>query len=191
LNIWRRIKYSAVKLERFLVYRVMSLNDTPHRIALGVAVGIFVTWTPTIGLQMILTLVLATLLKANKFVGLPFVWISNPLTFIPIYGPNYWLGSAILGKGDESALKSLAKASTAGSNWMEITSNWFKAIGPIFWELWIGSLIIALFLGMVAYFVIYHMTILYRKKRNLLHLGMPKKSGHHSSSSSGKENDKN
>ncbi|HKI70697.1 MAG TPA: DUF2062 domain-containing protein, partial [Verrucomicrobiae bacterium] len=87
------------RIERFFVYRVLHVDDTPHRIALGVAVGIFVAWTPTVGFQMILTIILATLLRANKLVGIPFVWISNPFTLGVIYYPNYLLGKFIL-QGD-------------------------------------------------------------------------------------------
>ncbi len=91
------IKYAIQTAERFFIYRVLHVDDTPHRIALGVAVGIFVAWTPTFGLQMILTVLLATLLRGNKLVGLPFVWISNPVTAWPIYFKmNYPLGKAIL-----------------------------------------------------------------------------------------------
>ena len=82
------LRFLANKIKRFFIYRVLGLNDTPHRIALGLAIGIFVTWTPTIGFQMVLTVVLSTLFRANKFVGVPFVWISNPLTVVAIYGPT-------------------------------------------------------------------------------------------------------
>ena len=58
------------KVKDFVVYGVLHADDTPHRIALGVAIGIFVTFTPTLGFQMILVAVIATLLRANKFVGL-------------------------------------------------------------------------------------------------------------------------
>jgi len=47
------------RLKRFLVHNVLHVDDTPHRIALGVAIAIFVTWTPTIGFQMLLTIALA------------------------------------------------------------------------------------------------------------------------------------
>jgi len=91
------LRFIAKRIEKFFIYRVLHVDDTPHRIALGVAVGIFVTWTPTIGFQMILTVLLSWLLGANKLVGVPFVWISNPVTLPPIYGPNCYVGSLILG----------------------------------------------------------------------------------------------
>ena len=170
--MWGRIKYILVKLERFMIYRVMSLNDTPHRIALGVAIGIFVTFTPTIGFQMILTFLLSLLFNANKFVGVPFVWISNPLTIVPIYMPSYWLGFWLIGgNGDESVLRNLAEAVITDGGWTDRVRAFWHAIEPIVWQLWVGSLIVSAFLGMITYIVVYKMTVFYRKKMNLMHLG--------------------
>jgi len=67
------------------VDRVLQVHDTPHRIGLGVATGIFVAWTPTVGFQMALTVALAWLVGANKVVGVPFVWISCPPTYFATY----------------------------------------------------------------------------------------------------------
>ena len=91
------VRFILNRTKRFFIFRVLHVDDTPHRIALGVAVGIFVTWTPTIGAQMLLTVLLSWLLRANMLVGVPFVWISNPLTVVPIYGPSYVLGRWIVG----------------------------------------------------------------------------------------------
>ena len=90
-------RFAWKRLKNFFVHRVLHVDDTPHRIALGVAIGVFVAWTPTIGFQMPLTVALAWLLGANKLFSVPFVWISNPLTFVPIYMPNYLVGRWILG----------------------------------------------------------------------------------------------
>ena len=110
MPILKSTKYLLGRIERFLIYRVMSLDDTPHRLALGVAIGIFVTWTPTIGLQMVITFLLSALFRANKFVGVPFVWISNPLTIVPIYGPNYLVGCWLLGH-------------SPGENWEKVRAS--------------------------------------------------------------------
>ena len=170
MPILKSAKYIIRKIERFLIYRVMSLDDTPHRLALGCAIGIFVTWTPTMGLQMTITIIISFLMRANKFVGVPFVWISNPLTIIPIYGPNYLIGCWMLGNEPGENWKALLEVSSTGT-WWERMGDWFQSILPIFWELWIGSLVVATVLGVATYFIMYHLIIFYRKKLNLLHLG--------------------
>ncbi len=168
------IRFLARRVKRFFIYRVLSLDDTPHRIALGVAVGIFVTWTPTIGLQMILTVAISALLKANKFVGVPFVWISNPLTVVPLYGPNYWLGSRLMG-GEYSFSQFIRAAGDA----FELQGGWFgaarvqawwRAMWPVFPPLWLGSTIIGLVLGVITYFAVLYGVIAFRKHLHHRHL---------------------
>jgi uncharacterized protein (DUF2062 family) len=105
--------YQSIKarLRRFFADRVLGVHDTTHRIALGVAVGVAVAMTPTIGLQMVLTVAVATALRANKVVGVPFAWISNPAT-LWLYVPSYVLGSWLLGRPWDTGkmLHALAKA---------------------------------------------------------------------------------
>ena len=91
-SLYRRFSF-------FIVHRILHTDDTPGRIARGLAIGIFVAWLPLIGLQMLIILGLSFILRANKLVGLPAAWISNPFTLVPVYYPSYLLGSAILGSG--------------------------------------------------------------------------------------------
>ncbi|MCD4824837.1 MAG: DUF2062 domain-containing protein [Phycisphaerae bacterium] len=163
MPVIKTFKFIFSRVEQFFVYRVLSLKDTPHRIALGVAIGIFITWTPTIGLQMLLTVALATLLRANKLVGVPFVWISNPLTIFPIYGPSLLLGQWVTGK-DIGNFSVLRKATSFEGGIFGRITAWFGATAEIFTELWIGSLIVALLLGILTYFAMYRMIVVYRRK---------------------------
>ena len=81
---WRRgIEYIAHRLRR--------LPDTPHRIALGFACGVFASFTPFFGIHLIGAIALAWLIRGNliaaaigQFVGNPFTlpfiaWISMAL----------------------------------------------------------------------------------------------------------------
>ncbi len=172
MPIVKTTKFIARKAERFFVYRVLSLDDTPHRIALGVAVGIFITWTPTIGLQMVLTVAMATLLGANKLVGVPFVWISNPATLFPIYAPNYWVGCKILSKKAD-AWRTIGAAVSFDGTWWERFTHWFTETSAIFWELWVGSLVMAIVLGMLTYFAVYRMIVVYRISLHKRHPELP------------------
>jgi uncharacterized protein (DUF2062 family) len=154
-------RYIARKLKAFFVYRVLHVDDTPHRIALGVAIGMFITWTPTIGFQMLLVLSLAWLLGANKLVGVPFVWISNPATFVLIFLPNYYLGRWVLGSNSEAP--DFGKAMTFSGTWLEKVQNWWATTWQVFWPLWLGSIIVGLTLGIISYAVIYYAVLEYRK----------------------------
>lgn len=166
--VYRRIRMGLWRAQRFIKYRVLHVDDTPHRIALGVGLGFFITWTPTIGLQMALVLLLCTLCRANKLVGLPFVWLSNPLTIIPIYYPSYWLGVHLLPGAQAASL----------GDWRQMVSSvfdgdltyWDRAMG--FWDfalnitapLWVGSILVALLVGGAAYWLTYVAVVRYRRR---------------------------
>jgi len=147
----------------FFIYRVLHVDDTPHRIALGLAIGVFVAWTPTMGVQMVLTVLLAALLRANKLVGVPFVWISNPLTIPVIYGPNYLIGRWLLGSKTEAPNFLDAISWTGGP--IEKIQAWWQATWGVFWPLWIGSILMGLVLGVGTYFATRYAVVTYRRRR--------------------------
>jgi uncharacterized protein (DUF2062 family) len=164
------VRYVLKRLKDFFIYRVLHVDDTPHRIALGLAIGIFVTWTPTIGLQMVITIALAALFRANKVVGVPFVWISNPFTLVPIYYPNYLVGAWLL--RSPNAWDSVAAALSA-DGWWETLKALRDAGWNVFWPLWIGSILVGLALGTLTYFVTRYAVIRYREHWHRKHPDAP------------------
>lgn len=72
--------------------RTVRLEGSPRAIALGLAIGIFVAFSPTIGFQMIIAAFLASMVRANPAPAIMAVWITNPLTIPPIYAGTYYLG---------------------------------------------------------------------------------------------------
>jgi uncharacterized protein (DUF2062 family) len=74
---------------------LLRLRGTPEAVARGVAVGMFVAFTPTIGLQLVLAALLATICNANRPAALVPVWITNPATLVPVYAFTYWVGSLV------------------------------------------------------------------------------------------------
>ena len=80
-----------------LLRSVLALDDSPHAIALGVAIGIFVGLTPSVGIQTILILgvivVTRPFLYFNGTAAMASTYISNPLTMAPMYYFWYRLGA--------------------------------------------------------------------------------------------------
>jgi uncharacterized protein (DUF2062 family) len=52
---------------------------------------------PLFGLQTIIALILAILFKGNKLIAAIATWISNPLTYVPLYVFNFYIGKWLLG----------------------------------------------------------------------------------------------
>ncbi|MCR9295793.1 MAG: DUF2062 domain-containing protein [bacterium] len=159
-------KYLAVAKD-FCVHRVLHADDPPHRLALGIAVGMFVTFTPLIGIQMMVSVFLAWLLRANKVVGVPIVWISNPLTVIPIFTPCYVLGCKVLGVPvvlevwQEISREWNALIADPGTRLGDKVRFWWERLIDVGWDsmldfagpLWVGCLLVAAVAGVVSYYI--------------------------------------
>lgn len=75
-----------------MLSEILTSNDSPQQIAAGAALGTFIAFTPTLGVQMLLVVGLATYLRVSRIPGLLMVYISNPLTMGPIYWSAYVVG---------------------------------------------------------------------------------------------------
>lgn len=82
---------------RYFYLRMIRLRSTTPAIARGLAMGVFAGLFPFFGLQTILGIFLAILVRGNKITAAVGTWISNPLTYIPIYLFNFEVGQFLLG----------------------------------------------------------------------------------------------
>ncbi|MDL1968829.1 MAG: DUF2062 domain-containing protein [Deltaproteobacteria bacterium] len=82
---------------RRLIIRVKQLNGDPHYVALGMAIGVFISVTPTIPFHTVIALALAFILRGSKAAAAIGVWFSNPVTIPFFYKGSYDLGISILG----------------------------------------------------------------------------------------------
>lgn len=55
---------------------------------------------PLFGVQTIFAVGLATLIRGNPFAAALTTWVSNPITFVPLYMLNFEVGQRILGTQD-------------------------------------------------------------------------------------------
>lgn len=54
---------------------------------------------PFFGLQILLGVALASLVRGNHLLAAAGTWISNPFTYLPLYWFNYQVGCRLLGPG--------------------------------------------------------------------------------------------
>ncbi len=102
---------------RRLVRWVWQLEGTPGQRARGLAVGVFSGCFPLFGLQTLLGIAPASFVKGNHLLAALGTWVSNPITYWPLYWVNYQLGCLLLGR----------------------TSNWHALSEITYKELWIQS----------------------------------------------------
>jgi uncharacterized protein len=82
---------------RYVWLRMRRLGASPHRLALGLALGVFAACTPLLGLQFLLAGVLAWLLRGSIPAAMVGTFWANPLTCPPIWLASYGIGATMLG----------------------------------------------------------------------------------------------
>jgi uncharacterized protein len=180
--VWRPLvalepEYCVTKIRRtfrrFFIQKMLHADDTPHRIALGVALGVFIGMTPIVGFQMIIAVAVAAMLRANKAVCVPMVWITNPVTIVPIYAGCFALGSMVLGSASAHASREhfehiLAAVEPAAFSRMLEVEYWSAILTELAQfgrELWVGCVIVGFVLGTVSYFLVRSAVSSYRNQR--------------------------
>ena len=153
---WRKLRDWFVHL--------LHLDDSAHRIAFGVAIGVFIALTPTMGIQMALTILVATLLGANKVSGVPMAWITNPLTAFPVYSFNYLVGRALVGgPGLKEIEAAMVAAVDPGLGWGGLARAWWSLMLHGAAPLWAGCALVGLVAGALAYGAMYYLITTYRR----------------------------
>ena len=88
---------SRQRLRRWLHW-LWSQEGTPGQRARGVTAGVFCGCYPFFGLQTVLSIGVASLVRGNHLLAAAGTLISNPLTYVPLYWFNYQLGCWLLGQ---------------------------------------------------------------------------------------------
>jgi hypothetical protein len=144
-------------LRRVLRYhwlKFLRLQEDPRKIAGGMALGVFIGFTPTIPFHIVGALTLATLLRVSPVTAVLGVQICNPLTIPPIYLASYKVGQFLLYRG-----KPLVFPESFSFNaWLDVL--WQGGVA-----LQVGGVIIAVPPAVVAYFLTLWIVQRYRRRK--------------------------
>lgn len=79
--------------------RLLAIDDPPERTALAFSIGIFIAFSPLLGLHTIMATVIAFAFRFNKIAIYTGTFINNPiLTLVPIIILSYAVGAFFLGR---------------------------------------------------------------------------------------------
>ena len=79
--------------------RLLAIDDPPERTALAFSIGVFIAFSPFLGLHTIMATVIAFAFKFNKIAIYAGTFINNPIfTLVPIIIISYAVGALILGR---------------------------------------------------------------------------------------------
>lgn len=137
---------------RATLRRLLAIDDPPERTALAFSIGIFIAFSPFLGLHTIFATALAFVFRFNKVAIYTGTFINNPfLTLVPIIIASYGVGALLLGRSlalPEEGLALLKEPHllTAGY-WRELTRHTSDILLPFA----IGGMTLSVVCSLAAY----------------------------------------
>ncbi|MFP4131553.1 MAG: DUF2062 domain-containing protein [Thiohalospira sp.] len=128
-----------------------SLHSHPEAIARGVAVGLFIGLTPTVGFQTVFMIIACILVAGNFPVAFAVSWVSNPFTMAPLYWGFHALGA--------TAVALWPGALPDADAWF------FQGVGDELIFTGVGSLLVAIPFSVGGYFLTHRLTALLERRR--------------------------
>ncbi|MGD0885179.1 MAG: DUF2062 domain-containing protein [Thermodesulfovibrionales bacterium] len=125
---------------------LFEINDTPHRISLAFALGVFIGMSPLFGIHTVLGILLASVFRLNRLATVVGIYITNPWTIVPIYTFSTWVGAKCL--GINKILPDI--------NWEHITViTLLNDVSPLLLPFIVGTLLIGTISSVVSYVIIF------------------------------------
>lgn len=157
--LWPRRSWA--RSVNYVLLRVNRLSGSAHAIALGCAVGIFVSYTPIMGFHFLAAATLAYLVGGNLLASALGTFFGNPITFPFIWASAYKFGHWILGNEvDEFRVAGLLDAFSNGI--IHALDNAYEIyIKPMM----IGGIPLGFVCGFFGYFIIRKLVENYQSRR--------------------------
>lgn len=181
LESFRELFYPRSGWRRAIEYvghRIKRLPDTPHNICIGIAAGVFVTFTPLFGFHFVLAALIAWSLRGNIFASLLSTFVGNPITFPFIASLSYNVGLRMMGYDrQETAWVKIREGfseawSTLWANFKSLfgaTPVPWDGMGVFFWDVFVpytvGGILPGLFFAVLFYFGMRPVVSAYQKRR--------------------------
>jgi len=79
--------------------RLLAIDDPPERTALAFSIGVFIAFSPFLGLHTILATFIAFMFRFNKVAIYTGTFVNNPpFTLVPIIVASYAVGAVLMGR---------------------------------------------------------------------------------------------
>jgi len=137
--------------------RVLRLAGSPHAVALGVAIGVAIAFTPFLGFHILIALPIAYLVGGNLVAAALGTAFANPLTIPFIWAGTYRLGRFFVGGP--------AHFRSGGDVPANLAEKSLHAIWPVIKPMIVGSVPLGITAGIIAYFIVLMATSGFRAMR--------------------------
>jgi uncharacterized protein len=133
--IWPSSGYRRAFL--YLWRKLIRLKSPPHKVALGFAIGVFMSFSPFLGFHLALSGLFAWMFRANIAASLLGNFLGNPVTYPFMWAGVYQTGLVMLG----------GEAVDSGSLVFDAAT-----IRTMFLPFLVGSLPVGILAGLIFYF---------------------------------------
>ncbi|MEM7545974.1 MAG: DUF2062 domain-containing protein [Pseudomonadota bacterium] len=138
-------------------HRMQRLPDSPTRIALGFACGVFTSFTPLFGFHFVFAAIFAWIIRGNVLASAIGTFIGNPVTFPFIVALNLELGSWIMG--------SPIPADFVDMGMQEMIIYGVKHVHQLVIPYFVGGLGPGIVSAVASYMVIKPLVVTYQRRR--------------------------
>jgi uncharacterized protein len=168
LAVWPRRSFA--RSLRYVALRVMRLAGSPHGLAVGVAVGVFIATLPIPGVQMLLAAGFAWMLGGNVPAALLGTFWANPITLPVLWLSSHWLGQQVLGghaafDGADVMARLTRAAASLFAPGGEALGVAYAALWPVLKPLAIGAALLGAATAFLFYWLTLHLIAGYREAR--------------------------
>ena len=134
---------------RQLLLLLLRVEDAPGRVAGAFGIGVFIAFSPLLGIHTGLALAVAFAFRLNRVAILAGTWVNNPWTIAPLYLAGTLLGCALLGVPSDG-LESI--------NWHLHGRAFYAALleglRPYLVPFLVGNSVLGLLSGALAYLIL-------------------------------------
>jgi uncharacterized protein (DUF2062 family) len=171
-GVWSRLRIIAAGIVR----RLGELRASPHEIALGCAAGAFASITPLLGVQTLMAIALAGLMRASVPAAIVGTFVGNPLSWPFIWASTYAMGLHMVSSLQIFGLDGMIDPAAIEQNMLllwgaliERSPHLLDATAALLWPLLLpmlaGSLPIGLLTAAVVYYISRNVVRAWRVRR--------------------------
>ncbi|MDX6694549.1 MAG: uncharacterized protein QOF02_2152 [Blastocatellia bacterium] len=150
---------------RATLRRLLAIDDPPERTALAFSIGVFIAFSPFLGLHTIAATALAFAFRFNKIAIYAGTFVNNPfLTLVPIIVASYAIGAFVLGR----PLSLPAAGMELLTHPRLFNNEWWRQLFRQGWDVLLPFTIGGMTLSVVCSLAAYPLTLrfLRRRRRN-------------------------
>lgn len=142
---------------------LLHLKDPPRRTAMAFGVGVFIAFSPLLGLHTVMAIAIAFALRLNRVAVLAGAWI-NVWALVPCYMFGTFVGTRLLSvrsrrldEGFWDRAHSLVWSGFSNAlvgDWAGAIKSFravLRAFGPLLWPFVTGNVLLGIVAGLVAY----------------------------------------